>query len=309
MSEARSEKHLGIILLAGVSAGWGFNWPALKTALAEIPVWQFRGVSLLAAALLLLALARAMGQPMRVPRGQWPILLIAAAFNITGWHMAVAFGVRIMAAGQASLLAFTMPVWAAILGALFLGESLTVRRIVALLVGVAAIAVLLLFAGEDMGVDPVGAAIMVGAALSWATGTVIQRGVSWAVPSIPLAGWQILAGCTPILLAAALTEEFVMLDVSLPAQLSTLYLILIPLSFCYYGWFRVVTIFPAMIAGLGTLMVPVLGLVSSGLILGEPLGWPQFTALVLVLIALALVFTERPARPAPAAKAPPKEST
>jgi len=47
--------------------------------------------------------------------------------------------------------------------------------------------------------------------------------------------------------------------------------------------------FPAAIAAIGTLAVPVVGVYSSALILGEPVGWNELIAMMLICGALAIV--------------------
>lgn len=290
MTEGARSARLGLLLLLGLSMGWGFNWPALKIALTEIPLWQFRAVTILIAAACLLALARLAGQRIAVPRGQWPMLLLASLLNITSWHVLVAYGVQMSPyAGQASILAFTMPMWAALLGVVFLKERMTWRRGLSLLLGGGAIALLLAQDVDALGASPLGAVLILLAALSWAIGTLILKQVPWRLQSLALAGWQLLIGSVPVVVIALATERFTMHQASVAALTASAYLTAIPLIFCYYAWFRVVTIFPTGIASIGTLMVPVIALFSSALVLGDPVGWRELTALLLVVTALALV--------------------
>ena len=61
------------------------------------------------------------------------------------------------------------------------------------------------------------------------------------------------------------------------------------MSFCQWAYFKTVSLLPASIAAIGTLMVPVIGVYSSHLILGEKVGVNDLLALLLVLSALVLV--------------------
>ena len=64
----------GVLLLATLTLLWGGNWPAMKLALRELDPWTFRTVCLLVGGGGLLALARASGQSLRVPRRErWPL--------------------------------------------------------------------------------------------------------------------------------------------------------------------------------------------------------------------------------------------
>ena len=59
--------------------------------------------------------------------------------------------------------------------------------------------------------------------------------------------------------------------------------------FCHWAWFRVVAIYPAVVAAIGTLAIPVVGIISSAIIVGESVGWDEILSLSLVVLALFLV--------------------
>ncbi len=271
---------------------WGANWAALKIALAEIPVWQYRAITCGVSGIALLALAALGGIAIRVPRGYVPRLALAALFNVTGWQILSAYGVHLIPSGKASVLAFTMPVWATLLSVLFLGERLTARIIGALALGLAAIAVLL---SADFGAlrsAPLGTLLTIGAAISWAIGTVIQKRLQWPMPVIAVAAWQLAIGSLPIVTIALLTESIRVQDASAAALWALGYSLVLPMIFCTYAWYKVVSLFPASIAAIGTIMVPAVGLVMGAVLLHEPLGWREITALLCVAGAIALVFLQ-----------------
>ena len=61
-------------------------------------------------------------------------------------------------------------------------------------------------------------------------------------------------------------------------------------QFCiaYVCWFAALARLPASVAAIGTMAVPVIGVVASSLALHEPLGWGQIAALVFTLAGVAL---------------------
>jgi drug/metabolite transporter (DMT)-like permease len=81
---------------------------------------------------------------------------------------------------------------------------------------------------------------------------------------------------------------------SFNAVLTMLYVIAFPMLFCHWAWFTVVGIFPASVAAISTLEVPVIGVVSGAVVLGEHLGLREAAALALVTTALAVVLLWRP---------------
>ncbi len=282
--------YFGLLLLAGITLVWGVNWPAMKLAVAEVPVWTFRSICLASGGFGLLAIARIGGQRLRVPAAELGPLLLAAAFNITGWHLASAFGLVYLEAGRASIIAFTMPLWAAVLAVPLLGERLSRPAAAGLVVGLLGLAILVLPDWRGLVAAPLGVLFMLGAALSWAAGTVALKYFRWSMPTTVLAGWQLVLGGVPVALGALWFDTgFAPQAVSVTAWLATLYAALLPMIFCHWAWFKVVGLYPAAIAGIGTLAIPAVGVVSSAVVLGERIGPDVVGALVLVLAALALV--------------------
>jgi len=146
-------------MLIGVALGWGLNWPAMKIIVGEVPPWQFRAVTGVCGAVLLFGLARLLRQRLAVPRAQWLPLCAAALFNVTSWFVLIAYGVKLMASGHASILGFTMPIWAALIGMAALGERMSVRRFVSLGMGAAGVVILLSHDFTALGASPLGALI------------------------------------------------------------------------------------------------------------------------------------------------------
>lgn len=289
-ASAQALPPLGFLLLAGLALFWGGNWPAMKLALTEIPVWPFRSMCLIAGGVGILTLTRLSGRSLRIPTREIPPLLVCVVFNILGWHLFSGYGVSMIEAGRASIIAFTMPVWAALFSRFVLGEALTGAKLLGLALGVAGLATLI---GPDMsslGAAPLGAALMLGAAISWALGTVVMKRFLWTIPVGTLAGWQLLIGAVPITLGAFTFEPMPDLGtLSTPALISVAYVVTFPMVFCHWAWFTVVRLFPAAIAAIGTLAIPIVGVFSSSLVLGEVIGARELAALGLVCAALAVV--------------------
>jgi drug/metabolite transporter (DMT)-like permease len=280
----------GYLLLVGITIFWGTNWPAMKIVLGEMPVWWFRSFCVIFSGVGLLAIAMATGTSIAVPSAERRPLVISAVFNTIGWHIFTGYGVSIMPAGRASIIAFTMPVWAALLGYFILGEPLTKAKITGLALGVAGLAVLV---GPDLMVfehAPVGALFMLLASVSWGIGTILVKRENWTIATVTLAGWQLVVCAVPMTVGAMLIEPFPDLGaMSTRSWVAITYIFLLPLLFGQWAFLRTVRLFPASIASIGTLAVPVVGVYSSALVLGEPVGVREFTALVLICSALFVV--------------------
>ena len=72
------------------------------------------------------------------------------------------------------------------------------------------------------------------------------------------------------------------------AWLAMAYMALLPLSLCYLAWFEALRRLPASLATQGSLLAPVTAVLGAAIFLGEPLGWREVSALVLVLGGVVL---------------------
>jgi drug/metabolite transporter (DMT)-like permease len=285
----------GIVLLISLSIFWGLAWPAIKISVSEIPPWTFRTYCLVLSGIGILILAKAKGFKLKLALNELKPLCLVAIFNITGWHMFSAHGVLRMNASRAVIIAFTMPLWATIFSALFLKERITSARLLALGIGIGGLAFLLWPELGAVGTKPVGALFMLGAALSWATGTVLIKRTQWNTPTTVLTGWQLLLGSIPVVIGALVLEPLsASYGISARAVLALLYMVAFPMIYCHWAYFTLVRIFPASIAAIGTLAIPVVGVFSSALILNETIGLNEILALIFVVSALAVVlFVEK----------------
>lgn len=285
---------LGPALILAVSFGWGLNWPVMKFGLLEIPLWTFRAASSLAAGLCLLAVTRLVSGSTLPPVDEWPGLALAALFNVTLWQVLVAYGLRLVAAGQTAILAFTMPLWAVMLGRVFLGEPLGWRAAMALGLGMAGIAALLARDFAAIAAAPGGVAIVLAGAIAWAIGTLIQKRQRSSLSAMAMAGWQLTLGSLPMLVMIPPLEGFHVPAFSGTAWLALAYTTFISLVSCWYAWFKVVRLLPMSVASIGILLSPVVGVVSGATLLGEPIGASEVLALALIGSALALILVAAP---------------
>ena len=280
----------GLVLLVAITVIWGVNWSAVKLAVDELPVLTFSTLRLVIGGFGMLIVCRLGGLSLRVPRRELGPLLVLAFFNVTLWHVCAAFGVSYLASGRAAILAFTMPLWAALLAVPVLGERLGWNILFGLVIGLAAVGVLVAPDWRAIAASPLGILLMLVAAFSWAAGTVYYKRVRWTMSTAVLTGWQILIGGIPVALAALWFDGgFEPGRVSLVGWLSTLFAASLPTLFCQWAWFKIVDIFPAGVAAISTLAIPVIGVITGTLALGEALGPEVLGSLVLVIASLCLV--------------------
>jgi drug/metabolite transporter (DMT)-like permease len=145
---------------------------------------------------------------------------------------------------------------------------------------------------------------MLASAILWAVGTVLIKAFRWTIPTATLTGWQLVLGAVPIAIGALLRLGWGPGDGGLhavthlsPAALTgAAYATFVGVTFCHWAWFKLVGALPAAVAAIGVLGIPVVGVFSSALLIGEPVGAAELAALALVVSGLA-VLLGRPSKP------------
>lgn len=284
----------GYLLILGMTIFWGVSWPVMKTALLEIPPWTFRTISLVCGGIGIMVLAKLSGLSLSVPRKECLPLLAVSLFNITGWHLGSAHGISLMMAGRAAIIGFTMPLWATIISYYLLGEKFSRQKIIALLLGLTGLCILLTPQLTAIGDKPTGALFMLIGAVSWATGTVLIKRFKWSIPTLVLTGWQLSIGSLPVIVGTFYFEPAPMMsELSVKALMSMAYVIAFPMLFCHWAWFTVVKIFPASVAAISTMAIPIIGVLSSSVLIGEQIGILEVIALVMTSSAVGIILLWR----------------
>ena len=283
----RTAQVITVVLLA---IFWAINWPLMKIGLTVVEPWTFRALTVVVGGVGSLAVAAAYGESLAVPRANWGPLLWLALLQGVLWNAFSGFGIALVDAGRAAVLAFTMPVWATLFAILFLKEAVTRRRLVGLFLGMVALGLLLVPVLDQLSTRLFGASLMIAGAIVWGGATVIVKATNWQMSVLTLSGWQFLLGSLPLIVAAAvLGSPATLFDLTLGTGLVVAYSALIPMIFCQAVWFTVVRRLPTTLASMGTLFVPPLGMFSAWVILGESIGVYEVSALIVVILAMILV--------------------
>ncbi|MGY3240375.1 drug/metabolite transporter (DMT)-like permease [Bradyrhizobium sp. USDA 4472] len=279
----------GLMFLAITSIGWGFNWPVTKFLLSELPPLTLRGVTGVLGALLLAALALVRGDSLTVARAVWPRLITAAVLNVTGWMVLMGLALLWLPASEAALIAYTMPVWASLIAWPVLGERPTVLRTIALVMAFAGLASIMGGNGIAASAEKAPGIIMaLSGAIGFAVGTVFSKKYPIHLPPITAAAWQIGIGCLPISVIGLLIETSHLDKVTPTGWWLLVYSTVVQFCIAYVSWFAALARLPASVAAIGTMAVPVIGVVASAIALHEPLGPGQIASLIFTLVAVVL---------------------
>jgi drug/metabolite transporter (DMT)-like permease len=277
-----------LALLGALTLVWGTNWPLFRIALDELPVWTFRTIVLAIALATLSVILLVRRESFAVPKGKWPVLILAAAMNIGIWNIATSLAVLSIPSGHASVLAYTMPLWVALLGFVVYGQRLTPRLLAAIAIGAAAVAALMAPNFRDYAQAPLGLFWGLLAGFCWAVGTFIVKRTAWPGMGLSLTFWQVAICLPPIALGALVLDGWPTHLPSTKALAATIYTGAIPMALGTTAWFALVKALPAQVAALSSIAIPIVAIVSGILLLHEPLSWLQAAAIASTVISLWL---------------------
>jgi drug/metabolite transporter (DMT)-like permease len=305
---AIDSKRAAAFALFGLTILWGNNWLAIKLALdhADPVIMNVHRTLLAVVALFAVMLWRG--------GVFWPTSWRAAA--ITGlFQTTINFGSTTIAVaeggiGRTSVLLFTMPFWTLLFAWPVLHERVRGMQWVAVAVGLTGLTLVVEPWHWQGSLAAKFWAVLAG--IGWAAGTVaikyFQR--SERLDMLSLMTWQMTLGVLP-LLPLAFFRDAAPTDWSAGYWLAIFYVGVLSSAFGFLVWVMVLRRLPAGTASFGTLLIPVIALVTSALHLGErlnPIEWFGIALLGvgLVIISLVAIRADREGRPG-AVEAPPIE--
>lgn len=279
----------GLALLVATTLGWGLNWPAMKLLLAELPVLTTRAAGGAIGFAVLAGVALARRESLIVPRRLWPRLVAVSLLNVTAWMGLASFSLLWLSAAEATIVCYTMPVFASLIAWALLGERPSRARFAGLVLALAGLSVLMFGQGVAVGLGKApGVAFGLGAAILFSLGTVVTKRWPLALPPTASAVWQVGIGIAPLVLLALAFDPPAMRTLSPLGWALIAYGGAFALGLCYLSWFAVLRRLPASAAAVGTLLTPVIGVLGAALLLGEPLGLRELAALALTVSGVLL---------------------
>lgn len=282
-----------LLLLLLLTLVWGTNWPLFALATREVSVWTFRAVAVAIAGVFLLAIAAWRRQSLRVPREYWATITLATMCYLVLWNIASTYAAILIPSGQAAILGFTMPLWAALLGWAVLGQRLSARLLLALALGGAGVGLLMWRGAEAYAQAPLGFFLGLLAGVGWAAGTLILKRRPVQVPALVLTGWQLLLTAVPTSIGAFVLAEGPWFVPSWQSIAVIGWIALVPMAIGNAAWFAIVGMLPTQVAGLSSIGVPMVAMLAGAWLHGEPLGLVQWIAMACSAGALWLTLGRR----------------
>ena len=285
---------LGAVVLVSFSALLGLNQVLIKVVNAGLqPVFQ-AGLRSVCAFLPILLFALLTRKVISVRDGSLlPGLLAGVLFALEFTLLFVALDYTSVA--RASVLFYTKPIWVAVAAHFLIpGETLTLKRIVGLLLACAGVVAALAHNANPVSDRAfIGDMLCLVASTLWACIALLARltPLSKSTPEMQLL-YQ-LGVSAPILLIASLAFGDWLREPTPIIWGIFAFQVLVVVCVGFLSWFWVLSIYPAADMAVYSFLAPVFGVLLGWLLLGESIGINVALALVLVSIGIALVNAPR----------------
>lgn len=268
----------------------GMNWPILSIALEQISAMWMTAFRLAGGTLAVFALTSATGRLRLPPRADLSVVFSVAGFRLALVYLMVFTALQYVPPGRSSVLVWTASLWAVPIAWLTLGERMTGWRWGGLALGIAGIVTLVepwQLTWTETGTIA-GHVLLLGAATSNAVTSVHIRRHHWASTPLRLIPWQLLIATVPMLAVALLFEGLPEIDWSPGLALVVAYQGVLASGVALWAQVSVLRSLPAVSTNLTLMLVPVVGLVSSPLIVGEIITLTVVLAVVTIFLGVAL---------------------
>ncbi|OAT78238.1 acetylserine transporter [Mangrovibacter phragmitis] len=276
------------LLAVMVVVVWGLNFVVIKVGLHGMPPLLLAGLRFLLVAFPALLFVRRPNVPFRLLAGYGLTISFGQfAFLFT----AIKFG---MPAGLASLVLQAQAFFTILLGAIFFNERLSVKQLVGITLAVLGILVLIegSLTGENIALS--GFMLTLAAAFSWGCGNIFNKKImqlSQPPAIMSLVVWSALIPVIPFLLGSLAFDgpQVIMLSlqhIDLTTILSLAYLAFLATIVGYGIWGSLLGRYETWRIAPLSLLVPVFGMGSAALLLGEHLSLLQLAGAVLIMLGL-----------------------
>ncbi len=223
---------------------WGSTYLGIKVAIETIPPFFHASVRFLISGIILVVWQRSIGQAMPT-RKQWGSAAIIGTLLLLGGNGLVSWAEQFIPSGIAALIIGSMPMFLVVAEALRpKGVKPTWRAIIGLLIGFAGIFILVgpaEISGSSTKLNPFGVIALLGACITWASGSVYSKTADLPKSSLMNTGAQMLMGSASLLIVSLLTGELQGWDITAVSARSIYgltYLTLVGslVGFASYGW-------------------------------------------------------------------------
>jgi drug/metabolite transporter (DMT)-like permease len=284
-------KGKALVAYLVVCVFWGSTYLAIKIGVTELPPFLFAGLRFFVAGVLLLSIARTLGDPL--PRkSDWKTLAVVGLLLLAGGNAFVVWSEQYVGSGIASIFVVTVAMWTALFDAIIPGGSsdLNWRIVAGLLLGF--LGTLLLVGAtpaEILAADKRGPIALTMASASWSLGTVYaKRHPTQASPYIG-AAFQMIVGGGAVALLGTVLGEWPSWHLSARGIGAIAYLVIFGSIVGYSAYSYALRHASATIVGTYAYVNPVIAVLLGWLLLHEPVGPRTFIAMAMILAAVVWI--------------------
>lgn len=267
---------------------WGMNWVVMKTANTFFPPITFVAYRFLFGALVLLAVWRWLHLPLPKKK-YWPWIFLTGILQMGLNNIAAQTSMLTLGAGMVSVLNYSMPVFAAVMAHFLLGERLTWRKGVGIVLAIAGMAVLMdVHAGGDV------TAICIGllSAVFWGLASIFVKLKLADVNPISLTTWQMVCASLSLLAYTAIVPQGEVVW-NAESVLCLIYNGVLASALAFFLWSWILQHIEVSKASVAVLAVPVVGVVGGILCLGEPMTLHIFFGMIMIMAGIYIVVTHK----------------
>jgi drug/metabolite transporter (DMT)-like permease len=270
---------------------WGLAWPVNKIGLGYVsPLW-YTAIRLIIGTLTMGIIVFSINKLSLPQRKDIPLILIIGLLQISFYIFLTNLGLEYIAAGRASLLAYTTPLWVMPITVIFFQEKMGWMKWLGFLFSISGL--LFLLSPWELNWSDThivfGTAMLLLASFSWAISMLCARYMHWNKSPLELIPWQLLIGTLPILLVACMKEPSVSIQWNTPLLLSLLYTGVLVTGISYWSAQIINKELPTLVASLGFLMAPMFSIIISTLFLKEAINLTTACAMGLIIAGLICI--------------------
>ncbi len=284
-------KGKALIAYLVVCVFWGSTYLAIKIGVTELPPFLFAGLRFLTAGIVLLILARALGDPLP-RRGDWRTLTIVGLLLLAGGNAFVVWSEQYIGSGIASIFVVTVAMWTALFDALIPGSQSQLNWKVIAGLAVGFLGTLLLVGAtpaEILAADKRGPIALTIASASWSLGTVYAKRHPTKASPYMGAAFQMIVGGAAVALVGTALGEWPAWHLSGRGIGAIAYLVIFGSVLGYSAYSYALRHAPATIVGTYAYVNPVIAVLLGWLLLHEPVGARTFVAMGMILVAVVWI--------------------
>ncbi|MBE0689730.1 MAG: drug/metabolite exporter YedA [Anaerolineae bacterium] len=275
-----------LLALLAVYLIWGSTYFAIRIGLESFPPLLMGGLRFMAAGAIMLIVLRLRGTPMPTWR-EWRWALVFGVLIPGMGNGGVTFAEQSVSSSTAALVIATVPLWASIWASLR-GKRPSAREWIGVVLGFAGI--ILLNLDSEISANPLGFAILLVSAMSWAYGSVWKRDVRTA-PGLLAVGAEMLCAGFFLTALGLLRGEQITQAPSLESVLALLHLLFIGALIGYSAYsYLLRTVTPSLATSYAYVNPVIAVLIGLGLG-GETLGRFGVLAMLFIVGGVVLILT------------------